>query len=171
MTTQKFWELKPCFKMFKNTYWGQFDAKENKITDLIISTRIILAQGTCVPDNMMKYVSKRPKYVSEVIDNLPNQWKDHIEVYKIEGVGYMIFSSPYMFGEDIPKELIELGWKGCPPIYSPDAKTIGFWCPYKSEYAMYNNVSNGIDVFINNYITFLDSLEEEEEEEKEAGNS
>lgn len=145
-------ELDESFKLYKKTDWGSQDTDIDPVEEKVIEYRKLLAM-TC-PE--MKHIKRLPKYVSEIINNLPKNWNDNIEVYKIPDLGYMIFSSAYS-SDDFPDELKieELGWKLCPSIYSNDTHTIGYWCPCNIEFAIYNENISPVDIFLENFRVYL----------------
>jgi len=157
---KRLWEMFPAFYLYKDTYWGNFDIQHNPdiVVPQIIANRIKLTRVVDLPESPISYVEggKRPQYVKNIIDKLPDEWKDHIEVYKMRYVGYMIFSSPYGkkhikseydFFIEKPEALED--WELTKPIYSRDAITIGYFQPLKKKTAHPECNANGIDIFNN----------------------
>ena len=156
---KRLWEMFPAFYLYKDTYWGNFDIKCNRrmVAPEIIANRLKLARVCNPPDGIISHVENIPQYVENIIDKLPTEWCDHIEVYRLRYVGYMIFSSPYADTKKIKSEYdfnlekteaLE-GWKLTKKIYSRDAITIGYFQPLKKKNTHPECDADGIDIFNN----------------------
>lgn len=115
--------MSKCFEMtkypriFKYTYWGSFDAKDDELKSGIFENR-----NEFVKKYDVKKLANCP-----ILGNKPEKHTlfDHCELYKTND-GFVLITSPYV-GDDSEKfvtdKLCNLGFEVLPPLYHPSAKT------------------------------------------------
>jgi hypothetical protein len=100
----KYYKLTNYPRLFKNTYWGQFDADNGLLSQSIIKNR-----NDFVDDYEINEKVKHTKTVRKFLHHFtPKGFIDHLEIYKNTHNDYVILTSPYQWKEECPKYFCQI---------------------------------------------------------------
>lgn len=117
MYKHKCYEMTKHPRIFKDTYWGRFDAKDDELESGIFENR-----NEFVEKNGITKLADCP-----ILGCKPEKYRlfDHCELYKTND-GFLLIASPYV-GDDsenfITEKFHSFGFEVLPPLYHPSAKT------------------------------------------------
>ena len=108
-------------KIYENTYWGRNPIGYGYEDQFVIDNR----NKFIGEFNIKKYVSSRPTYIYNFMDDIRKIEKlgshiDHIEYYYTNDGNYVIIVSPYC---DNPEKFAKYGWTKYYNLYSKNSHT------------------------------------------------